>query len=571
MLNGAINFNGPVTTKNLVASGTVLNANNAIAGEKLTFNAGQSFTLGSGASLSATGPDKNLTINSAGLINLNGATRGNVVTITSGTNRGIPGALTFNGTTEALSSLVATGPSVAFNGSLSGKDATFNAGTSFRAGNGSVINLGGNASVTASDSIILDGTITTAGSLGLNGLANIVVNGAVNSADVNIAGTNVTLAGPISARNFTVNNKDDLLLSASGNLRATDSVSLTAVNNVTLNGAASGKNFSITAGKDLTTNAAIQTPGAFVANVKNATVNQALQADLATFTTGTNFTLGATGSISTTKDIAVTSLNGDILLRGTTNSAKLTLSAAKGNVTMNDRAQTQSIGVSGKKAIVGGPLESAADMVFTMTQDFILNGSGSLGAGGNVTISGQRITLDGGSSGKTFKLTGTKELLINGTVNSADFQANAAGATINSVVTSGRNIGLSLSGDLVTGAASNLSAVEDIQANTTGSASLAGGMNGRDLSVSATGDLHVATSANLQASRALVLAAADTQIFGRLVAPTLTLTGTDALLFNASTAYLSADYLTLNSSNGVISLASANGGVAASTPRGSRP
>ncbi len=185
--------------------------NGAITGEKLTFNASQDFFSNLGGNLLATGSDTNLTITSAGLVTLNGNISGKKIVVTSGTDTRRPGVLTMNGAIQAQESFTATGPSAVLNAVLSGKDATINSGTDFHSTALGRFNLSGDGTIAASRTLVLDGAVATGGSFTLNGLADITVNNSIASQDVTIAGSNVSLLGPITAKHFTVNNQGDLL------------------------------------------------------------------------------------------------------------------------------------------------------------------------------------------------------------------------------------------------------------------------------------------------------------------------------------------------------------------------
>ncbi len=557
--SGAIAFNGPVTTKNLTAIGTTLTAKAPVTGQQLTLNASVDFISAVGGNLTGTGPGSSLLITAANLVTLSGLTTGNNITVTSGTG-GNAGVLAINGAIQAQSSLTANAPATTLNAVVSGKDASFNSGTVFAMTGVGGFNLTGDATIAASRTLTLDGPITTLGNLTLNGLATINANSSISSQDVTVAGTNVTFAGGISAKHFTVNNQGDLLLSGTGSLTASDVVSLTARNGVTLNGASSGKSFLISAGKDLTTNAVMQTPGSFVATTRNAYINQSLNADNATFNVVTDFELSPTGAITTGHDINITSSGRDITLSAATNSGKLNLTALKGNVTMDGNAQAQAMTITGKKAFIGGSLNSTGDLNFAMSQDFILKTPGSLTTNGNIIIAGQGITLGGSSTGNTYKLTGTKDLTVDGTVGAQDFQATAASAIFNSTLLSAKNIALTLNGDLTTGASSNLSAASGFTGTATGSAYLSGALTAPTIALTATKDLFVNNGSRLQASRSLNLSGATATIAGIVNSPTVSITGTNGITFDAATGYLSADNVTLNSPTGILTLASATNG-----------
>ena len=186
----------------------------------------------------------------------------------------------------------------------------------------------------------------------MNGSAAINANGSISSQDITVAGNNVTFSGVITAKHFT-SNEQGTSFGNTGTLTASDVVSLTANNTITLNGAASGKAFTISTPQDVTTNAIVQTPGNFTATTRNAYINQTLNANLAIFNTTQDLVLGPTGSITTSQDIDANS-GRNIVLSGATTSNKLNLSAPKGNVTLDGNAQAQSIIVDGKKAIIDG-------------------------------------------------------------------------------------------------------------------------------------------------------------------------------------------------------------------------
>ena len=113
--------------------------------------------------------------------------------------------------------------------------------------------------------------------------------------------------------------------------------------------------------------------------------------------------LATTGSLATVHDINLSSSNQGINLNGATSSNKLNLIALKGDITMDGNAQAQQVSVQSKNVQIDGNVNSASDMSFTEQQNFTLGALGSLTSGGNYTVSGQAIALNGASSGGTYK------------------------------------------------------------------------------------------------------------------------------------------------------------------------
>ncbi len=560
--NGTITFNGPVVTNNLTAGGTTLTVNGPISGQQVTFNASQDFLSNVGGDITTTnGGPAGLTVNAAGQVTLGGMIMGTSVTLTSGTNSHLAGAMNLNGAIQSQNNFTATGPTITLNALLTGNNATFTAGNDFLLTNAGGMNLTGTGSITAARTLTLNGNSTVNGSLTFSGLANMAVSGAVTTQDFTIAGTGVTINGAVNARHFTVNNQGDFLITTSGSLAASDFVSITARNGITLDGAASGKAFTLSAGKDLTTDALVQTPGAFGATVRGAFINSGITADSVGITAQNGVSLAATGSLTTVHDINLTSTNQGITLSGATSSNRLNLIALKGDVTMDGSAQAQQVSVQSKNVQIDGNVNSASDMSFTAQQNFTLGALGSLNSGGNYTISGQAITFNGSSSGGTYTLTGTKDLTINGSIQAQDFKASAAGAILNSTLTSNKGIALTLTGDLTTGSASNLSAVNNFSATTTnGSGYLSGNIGATNISLSAFKDVVVNAGAQLTATNSITLSGLTATLGGNLNAPTVSITGTSGLTFDISTGFLSANNITLNTPSGTLSLAAGAAG-----------
>ncbi len=559
--NGAIIFNGPVTANNFNASGTTLTVNAPITGQQLTFNATQDFLSNVGGDLSASGGGgQSLNVNAAGQITLGGKIQANNVTLTSGTNSKLAGAMDLNGAANWQNNLTASGPTITLDGMFTGNNATFTAGNDFMLTNtGGSLTLTGNGSITATRTLTLSGNSTVNGTLSLLGIANMAINGTTTTGDFTIAGNGVTVNAAVSSKHFTVNINADFLINNTGSLNATDVVSITAKNGITLDGASSGKSFTLAAGRDLTTDAAITTQGSFNATVRGAFINAGIFADTISITSPNAINLGATGSLATMHDINLTSSNQGIVLNGATSSNRLNLTALRGDVTMDGNAQAQLVNVQSKNVQIDAAVNATSDMTFAEQQNFTLGGLGSLTSGGNYTITGQALTFNGASSGGTYNLTASKDLTANGSIQAQDFKATAAGAILNTTLTSNKGIALTLTGDLTTGAASGLTATNNFTAASSGgSAYLSGGIDATNISITAAKLVNINAGADLMASNTITLSGLTTTLGGTLSAPTVSLTGTSGLNFDSSTGYISADNVILNNPSGTLSLASAS-------------
>ena len=503
LVDGSLNFNGAVATKELTATGSTVNVSKAVTGEKLTFTSRGNFVSQVGGDLTANnGSENHVTINAGDSITLSGNTTAKNVYLTAGTTNNLPGALTINGAVRADSKFVATSKRATLNAILNGKDATFNAGTIFHLTGSGAMNLTGDAAITASSVLTLDGNVTTVGNLSLNGLANITGHGSITANDMTVAGSNVTFTGPIRAHHFTVNNAGDFLLSGGGSLLTTDLISLTATNNITLDGASNGKAFLLNAARDLTTNGTITTPGTFTATAKNAFINNSLQADAATFNVTTDFILAQSGSLRTTREATITSSNRDVILRGSTVADRLTINATRADAILDGSVQTNQLTVNAKKASIGGVLNSSGEIKFTLGQDMTLRSSGRLNTSSNIVITGQDVTLDGNATANDFRFTLTKNLLVDGILTGREFVISAGDAIFNNVLTSSRAIQLTLTGDFVTGAGGNLSAVNDLDVDTTGGALLSGTHSAANIDIVAAQDMTVNAGSVLNAGAA---------------------------------------------------------------------
>ena len=96
---------------------------------------------------------------------------------------------------------------------------------------------------------------------------------------------------------------------------------------------------------------------------------------------------------------------------------------------------------------------------------------------------------------------------------------------------------------------------------------MSGRVTSTKFDVNATGDVVVNSTADLQSSNSIDLSGATASIYGRIVAPIISIVGTDGILLDTTTGWVSADGLILNTAAGSLSLAAGNGVAGIDTAR----